>query len=111
MVYTDAAETIEVEVGETFAIALEANPTTGYVWRVAYDTHKLGLVDRQLQRTSDAIGAGGTEQFKFRLLCPGEIEVAFIYERPWEGQPLRKKVFRVVGERSATAFCDALERG
>lgn len=99
VIYTDTAKTIEVEVGETFVIALEANPTTGYAWQVAYDTQRLGLVDREFERTSDAIGAGGTERFKFRLLSSGETAVAFTYQRPWEERAIRKEVFRVVGGR------------
>lgn len=38
-VYSDAKQTIEVNIGEGFVIALKSNPTTGYSWQVQFDAY------------------------------------------------------------------------
>jgi predicted secreted protein len=37
--YSELNRIVEVMVGENFIIALDSNPTTGYVWDAKFDTN------------------------------------------------------------------------
>ena len=80
---------IEVGVGEEFAVTLEANPTTGYRWRLAepFDRDALELVGSEFERPeTDLFGAGGEEVWTFRAKRQGRAVVRLEYVRPWEGE-------------------------
>lgn len=75
--------------GQTLAILLQGNPTTGYQWTLAY--HNPAFL-RELSSTyepdSDAVGAGGTYTFRFEALQEGLTSLALHYQRTWEPEPL-----------------------
>ncbi len=80
-------------------IALESNPTTGYSWEADYDETVLELVQNSYEpgefAKQGAVGAGGTEFFRFKALKSGEIKITMSYKRPWEQDILDQKVFTV----------------
>ena len=86
--YTDAHETIEVEVDRQFVIALDSNPTTGYGWEESFDMSLLELTESRYEPGEEAkqglVGAGGTDHFKFKALHEGETEITMVCRRPWE---------------------------
>jgi inhibitor of cysteine peptidase len=87
-VYTDPLVTIEAKVGGEFVIALDSNPTTGYMWYEDYDDSFLELVGHKYERSlpgEGLEGAGGTESFEFEALKEGETEVSMVYKQGWEG--------------------------
>lgn len=87
-VYSDPAVTIEIKVGESFIIALDSNPTTGYTWHEDFDKSFLELVDHEYERSlagEGLVGAGGTESFEFKALKEGDTEVTMVYKQGWEG--------------------------
>ncbi len=86
---------IEVCVGETFAISLEAIPTTGYTWESEHDAKMVALVDNSFKPHSAAIGAGGKEIFKFKAKQPGETQITLKYKREWEMTSRETKIFQV----------------
>jgi predicted secreted protein len=98
-VYSDPLETIEVEVGGKFIIALDSNPTTGYMWYEDYDDSYLALVSHNYERSlpgEGLVGAGGTESFEFEALEKGDTEVTMVYKQGWEGGSVGEEyVFRV----------------
>ncbi|NQU97531.1 MAG: protease inhibitor I42 family protein, partial [Chloroflexi bacterium] len=57
---------VDLPVGETYEIALDSNPTTGYGWQVEYNDGDLELVEQRYEPDSDLVGAGGKEVFVFR---------------------------------------------
>jgi inhibitor of cysteine peptidase len=74
-------------VGSTFTIALAANHTTGYLWRLAKPPNPNLL--RQVSETyrendSGKLGVGGKELWTFEALATGSAEVSFEYARPFE---------------------------
>ncbi len=87
---------IEVTVGETFTIALYANPTTGYVWEPRFDREFLQLQHKDFLQSSDRIGAGGREMFRFVGLRRGSTIIEMAYRRPWEERPLKNRSFSVI---------------
>jgi len=87
-VYSDPAETIELNVGQSFVIALESNPTTGYTWHEDFDKSFLELLGHEYERSlagEGLVGAGGTESFEFKALKKGETEITMVYKQGWEG--------------------------
>ena len=76
--------TVTAEVGDSFLLSLESNPTTGYAWQAQFDEGLLELVEARFEPSSDAIGAGGIESFEFRALAEGDTEITLLYKRSWE---------------------------
>jgi len=99
--YTDPGETIGIGANKEFIIliALESNPTTGYSWEASYDETMLELVEETYElgeyAQQGAVGAGGTELFRFRALESGEVEITMVYKRSWEEEALDQKVFTI----------------
>ena len=97
--YTDSAQTINISTNQTFIIALDSNPTTGYSWQASYDESRLELVGKSYETNEQAnqgvVGAGGVEYFQFKALKAGKTEVTLVYQRPWEEQSIDQKVFTV----------------
>ena len=91
---------IEIAKKQELEVALEANPTTGYSWRVS------GLADSSIlrqkggsryERKSDLIGGGGIEKYRFEALREGRVDLVFEYQRPWEDkEPVKKYTLGVI---------------
>ena len=90
-----SSQTLQVAPGETFEIALESNPTTGYTWQAEYDEKCLELVGQAFEPSSDLIGAGGIETLVFKAVEDGETKVTLVYQRPWEETSIETQVFDV----------------
>ena len=82
---------IDLPVGETYEIALDSNPTTGYGWQVEFNDWDLELVEQRYEpeSDSDAVGAGGTEVYVFRGRTVSSGDVVFTYKRSWEDEVLK----------------------
>lgn len=98
--YDDPEQAIRVAADETFAIELTGNPTTGYTWQAAIDTHYAELMTEEFAPESGtdnvaAIGAGGRCVFHFRAREAGETQIVFLYQRPWGGAARDTKRFQV----------------
>jgi len=81
---------IEVAVGDSFAVTLCSNPTTGFMWP---DEPQIGD-QTVLQQTGHefvppgeegVVGASGKDVWTFQALKKGTTEVSMEYSRPWEG--------------------------
>ena len=99
-VYGEGVSTIETAVGRNIVIALESNPTTGYVWRVAgrVDQAIVGLMSSDYEPSpSTALGAGGHQRWTFRAVGQGTTTLRFDYARSWElTSPVKSATFTVV---------------
>jgi len=91
----DCRDHIEVAAGERLDIVLPANPTTGYSWQVEADGAYLALLSQEFEPSGPGVGAGGQEAFQFRALQPGSTDLRFHYRRPWEGQSIETRDYRV----------------
>ena len=94
--FDDPAKPIHVTAGDTFALALAGNPTTGYTWQVAVDARYLEILGQEFEPGGAGVGAGGNEVFQLRALAAGESEIACEYRRPWDREARDTKRFRVV---------------
>ena len=80
--------TVALAKGETLAVELAGNPTTGYEWTIAQlDAAFLRLVDSSYSADSSAIGSGGLYTFRFETLQPGTTPLTLLYRRSWETTP------------------------
>jgi predicted secreted protein len=69
--FEGSATTIRVQVGEIFALALEAQPTSGYTWQATVDSQYLALEEQRFEPGGPALGAAGRERLVFRALQAG----------------------------------------
>jgi inhibitor of cysteine peptidase len=93
--FEEPAKAIRASVGETFAIALAGNPTTGYTWHATVDPGHLEVVGETFEPAGKGVGSGGQEVFRFRALAPGSSEIKYEYRRPWDKKARESKRFRI----------------
>ena len=84
----DDGRTIELAMGQTLVLELDANPTTGYSWQVAESA--AGILEQVGEPTfkraaTDAatVGAGGVQVYTFRAAESGEGLLELVYHRLW----------------------------
>jgi predicted secreted protein len=65
-------------------IALEANPSTGYSWQAVANANAQFVSSKQVQGTSNAIGAPGTQQLTFKAVQTGSSTLTLNYLRPFD---------------------------
>ena len=87
-------------VGGEIVVTLQANPTTGYVWKIAEagDQRIVSPVGHRFDRAQKHVsGTGGRDIWTFRGDTQGKTAIAMVYVRPWEKgvPPVRKIVLRI----------------
>lgn len=84
----DDGRAVALGVGETMAVALEANPSTGYAWEVAAVDDSVLRADESefVQEGGDLLGAGGTQVLRFTALAEGETVLELVHRRSWESE-------------------------
>ena len=98
----DNGQTVQVAAGGTVVVELPGNPTTGYIWQVTANDESILLpTGYEFTPDSDAMGAGGMEQFKFNAMAPGTVELALANSRPWETDTPPAETFAVTVEVEA----------
>lgn len=81
-VFEAPEEPIEVDAGERFAIALDANSSTGYEWRVADASGGIRFQGSDYEPdpgSEDYAGGGGTQTLDFRAGRRGKAEIRLVY--------------------------------
>ncbi len=94
------ASTLEVELGSTFTLEVDANPTTGYQWSLATPLNAgiVSLIGKEyVAPDTDLVGAGGKEIWTFRAVGNGAEVISLAYSQPWETDqpPAVTRVFNV----------------
>jgi len=92
---------LDVNVGDQFTLALDANRTTGYSWQLAQppDSSVVQLVGSSYVPPNVVRpGAGGKECWTFDAVGAGVTQIELNYLRPWEHgvPPARSLTFSVV---------------
>jgi inhibitor of cysteine peptidase len=80
----EAGDSISVGDGDTFAIALDANPSTGYSWEAESNANVEFVKSKQVQGNSNAVGAPGTQQLTFKAVKTGSSTLTLKYLRPFD---------------------------
>lgn len=75
---TDTAVPLEVTAGETFDIVIEANPTTGFEWRLVgtLDEAVVQFVAQEYEADRPiSEGSGGMDVWTFQAVAPGTSQI------------------------------------
>ncbi len=94
-----APVSLSVEAGQTFRLAVDSNPSTGYEWQLSKPVNPkvarlLGV--QFLKPESTKPGAPGQDIWEFRAVGQGKAEIHLKYVRPWKAaQPARTTNFLV----------------
>jgi inhibitor of cysteine peptidase len=92
--YGTDGQSINARVGDTFTIQLKTNPTTGYDWVYSDTNGTVQLLEKTyVADSTDVIGSGGTDYFKFKAQARGNATLVFDYERPWEATSIQQLAF------------------
>ena len=91
---SDSGRTLDLCVGDTIVVALNANGTTGFDW---YPRHGAGNVQILAEKGDRYVvdpdpvdirkpvaGQGGSHYFSYRVIGPGICGIALDYKRSWE---------------------------
>ena len=84
------ATPVTVRKGQTFALTLRSNPTTGYIWQLGKPPEDgvIQFIDNQYRRDkSGLVGAGGREIWTFKAVGTGETTIDLKYCWMWTYKP------------------------
>lgn len=91
----DTSSVVSKSVGDTFAVELQANPSTGYSWICTSDSLRcLEFIEqtfRQPERKGMIVGAGGTDVRLYKAVAEGCDTINFEYKRRWENDTIPPK--------------------
>lgn len=78
--------TVEIAVGDDLEVALQGNPSTGFIWEpVGLDETVLQWTGvRRFEPDSTLVGAPGTIRLTFEALAPGTVTLELVYHRSFE---------------------------
>jgi inhibitor of cysteine peptidase len=92
----DNGKDIDVQVGETIALRLPENPTTGYRWAFDdLDTAAVTAKDGDHTQSSEAVGSGGETTWSLTPTAAGSTPIKLKLWRHWEGDTSIRKRFEV----------------
>jgi inhibitor of cysteine peptidase len=84
---SDNGKTTQAHVGDEIAIALDANPSTGYGWSIEKnDGALLTFKQSTFSASSSAIGSGGTQTLTFVAKSVGTVTLQLKYWRSFVGE-------------------------
>jgi inhibitor of cysteine peptidase len=86
---------INTKVGKLFIVELDSNPSTGYQWMTEFDSKFLQLVEKEYRSSTNLVGAGGVDRFKFKALSSGVTNLRMVYKRPFEDSSSEEKNYQV----------------
>jgi inhibitor of cysteine peptidase len=102
----DDGGSVRLRVGETVAIRLPENASTGYRWSLGdHDGDVVKLVSSEPVYPSGAVGSGGEMVFTFEATHPGKTPIRLVEGRAWEkgSEAKRFEVEIIVDDRAGTA--------
>jgi predicted secreted protein len=95
---SDSGAPVSIKAGQTLAVRLDSNPSTGYVWQVRQADGAVLILqgDPQYIAPADAPpGAGGVQVFRFTAATAGQSTLTLVYRRPFEPDAAPAQTFSV----------------
>lgn len=90
-----AQEALRLEPGASARVQLAENLSTGYSWKIDRAASErldlVAIVDGGHTRGRTLPGAPGTHAWTIRALHPGQARLLFVYQRPWEKEPVETR--------------------
>lgn len=93
--HADNGRVVAARVGDTIAVRLAENPTTGYTWSIASIDDARLEAGAPTRETGAGVGAGGTITWPIRTRAAGRARLELRHARSWE---------REAAERFAVTF-------
>jgi len=91
--------TLELTQGSVLTVKLASNQTTGFQWTEQAQISNVTILEQKSHRyikpTTNLAGAGGQEEWTFRVLKPGQTTVSMNYSRPWTGGEQNVNTFQL----------------
>ncbi len=84
-----------VQVGQPFAIDLEAIPGAGYMWGLARQPGEVELVSQEVVDIAKEVGGSSTQRFTLVAHQAGSYSLEFELKRNWEKDPVKTSVFSI----------------
>jgi len=82
---SDSGSAIGIEIGDTFEVHLDSNPTTGYGWTIAEQPDGIIVQSSGYQEPDTSlVGAGGVEVFVFEATAAGSGTLRLDYVRSFD---------------------------
>ena len=78
---------IQVNLGESFGVALEVQAADGYEWKPEPEPAMLEFLGSDFRRTQPGIGGASEQVLKFRATGKGVVSLQLICKRPWDVTP------------------------
>jgi len=93
----DDGRQVELRGDQLLVIALESNPSTGYLWEVGgLDERLLRQVGEiEFQQESNLLGAPAKQIMRFQAVGEGQTTLKLAYRRPWEKGVEPAKTFSI----------------
>jgi inhibitor of cysteine peptidase len=93
-------DSVIIQAGQKFSIALEANPSTGYQWELSnpLDTRYLHLLASEYVPPSPPapMGQSGYQLVTLYAFQPGTTSISLKYCRPWDAGDCPNFAFYIV---------------
>jgi len=84
----EIARTLNLNVDQLLVLRLQANPSTGYAWKLTAEPQLLRIEGKpafeQNAAPANSTGVPGHEVWRFRATKPGNEMLRFEYRRAWE---------------------------
>ena len=93
--HADNGRVVAARVGDTIAVRLAENPTTGYTWSIGSIDDARLEAGAPTRETGAGAGAGGTITWPIRARAAGRARLELMHARSWE---------REAAERFAVTF-------
>lgn len=96
----DSGKTLYLDAGDTVTLLLDANPSTGYLWKFASPPYDESVVilrgDRYTRKEELLAGSPGKRILTFVANSSGKTGVRLIYVRPWEQNSVPAREFNLL---------------
>ena len=94
----DSGKTLELHLGDSLEVVLSGNPTAGYQWEISSFSADVlkPLGESVYDRSSDAVGSGGSFAFLFQTMAVGQTRLHLVYHRPFEKRRKPIKTFEII---------------
>jgi inhibitor of cysteine peptidase len=93
---------VQLLVGQSLKVSLDANPTTGYQWSVVTAGTLEVASKSYVAAKTDRVGSGGTEVIVFTAPSAGTQHLALGYSQPFDATVPAAKTFTLTVVVTAT---------
>lgn len=89
-------QSVGLEVGDILEVALQASPSTGYVWEVGFYNQSVlrPYGEPEFLTTGTNLGAEESQKLHLEAIGVGETNLVLVYRRPFE-EEVNQQTFQV----------------